>query len=151
MDLPIDHDSVSSLIGELLSFLNVNTDEISICFVEESEICTLHKTYFNDPSPTDCITFPIDFANHDDLNPGYHCLGEIIICPKTAMIQCETYGTDAYTELTLYLIHGILHLLGYNDIEEEERREMKKAEAKCLAWAEKHQSMIKPKTPAGAL
>lgn len=67
--------------------------------------------FFQDPTPTDCITFPFD----------QKFLGEIFVCPKVAK---EYDPKKPHLETTLYIIHGILHLLGFNDIEKKERAKM---------------------------
>ena len=73
---------VKKVVLFLLKELNITTDEIIIHFVSELRIRALHEQFFNDPSVTDCITFPLD--SHQDKNPFFHILGEIFICPKTA-------------------------------------------------------------------
>ena len=86
-------------------------------FVSKAEISEIHGNFFNDPTPTDCITFPFREAE---------LLGEIFVCPKVAM---EYSSENAYAETTLYIIHAILHLIGYDDIDEKDEILMRKAEA----------------------
>ncbi|MCH9611087.1 MAG: rRNA maturation RNase YbeY [Chlamydiae bacterium] len=123
-DLSIDPQSLQAVVKEALALLKSTPDEISIHFVETSEICRLHEDFFNDPTTTDCITFPMD----SDRSLGYQILGEVFVCPKTAI----DYGGDPYTETTLYVVHGILHLLGYDDIEEADRNVMRQMEQKVM-------------------
>lgn len=88
--------------------------------MSKKRICVLHEQFFQDPTPTDCITFPSDEEA---------CLGEIFICPKVA----EEYDPrHPLRETTLYIIHGILHLLGYTDLEAKERTRMYKEQMKLL-------------------
>ena len=87
-----------------LNYLGITCDEVAIHFVSEREICELHAQFFDDPSPTDCITLPIEQA------PGYHCLGEFFVCPAVLLDEEEPY-----TEATLCIAHSILHLIGYHD------------------------------------
>ena len=92
----------------------------------------LHKQYFGDPKTTDCISFPMDSAQ----DAGYHVLGEIFVCPKTALDYVlkagEEVNEDCYRELTLYLMHGLLHLIGYDDIEDQDREKMRAAENRLM-------------------
>ncbi len=148
-DLSLSQDSVKTVVKNLLEYLAVTTDEISIWFVDESEICTLHKTYFDDSSPTDCITFPIDpphLASSD-----FHYLGEVFICPKVAIDQAKNFHSDPYTEISLYVIHGILHLLGYDDRDQADREQMEEKQKTCLDWICNHRLQVcgKQKALAG--
>ena len=99
-------------------------DEMSLYFVTEKKICDLHDTFFNDPSPTDCISIPVDMP--DSFRP--RVLGELFICPKTALAYAKKHQTDPYKETLLYIVHGLLHLLGYDDIEPGDRKKMRQKE-----------------------
>jgi len=119
---------VRLVVEQVLKDENCRCDEISINFVDEATICQLHLEFFNDDSPTDCITFPID---EEDDN-CYRVLGEVFICPYTALKYAKKHETDPYLELTLYLVHGLLHLLKYDDIEKADRALMRKAEKRNM-------------------
>ena len=95
------------------------------------KISLLHKEFFDDPSPTDCITFPVDSEY----------LGDIFVCPRVAEEYCPK---EPYVETSLYIIHAILHLLGYDDIEDSTRKVMHKEQNRLLKLAIKHQCILKP-------
>lgn len=118
------------VISFLLKELKVSTNEVSFYFVTERKICKLHKDFFNDPTSTDCITFPLD-APHENSN-SFHVLGEAFICPLTALNYAKLHGIDPHEELYRYIIHCILHLIGFTDIDPKERAKMKRKEAACL-------------------
>lgn len=122
--LSIDPKSVQAVVIASLTLAHKAYDEVTIHFVEEAEICKLHEEYFDDPSPTDCISFPMD--TEEDI--GYLVLGDVIISPKAALDYTKNKKRDPYLELTLYLIHGLLHLLGYDDMTESGREEMRTLE-----------------------
>ena len=122
-DLKISNLSVRHLVRAVLAQQKVDCREVAFYFVGEKRIISLHKQFFNDPTPTDCITFPVD----------QETLGEIFVCPKAAIDYCKTHGGNPYEETTLYIIHGILHLLGYDDLEPAKRRVMRKKEKECMA------------------
>lgn len=126
-DLPLYKSSVKPVVLEVLAQEGVSTDEISVHFISNIAMCQLHEEFFNDPSPTDCITFPIDGKEGQSL--GYHVLGEIFICPRAAL---NFAPESVFTELTLYLVHGILHLLGYDDIALNHRKKMRAAEERHM-------------------
>lgn len=117
-DLPIDLSSVERVVEHVLNAERVYPDELAIYFVTNEEMCALHEEFFDDSSPTDCISFPIDNS----------FLGEVFVCPQTAKERLISHTTevlaDAYQETTLYLVHGLLHLMGYKDLTSEDRKKM---------------------------
>lgn len=120
--LPIKKPFVVNLVKNLLDFLGVSCQEISFYFVTEKKISILHKDFFNDPTVTDCITFPID----------QEFLGEVFICPSVAIDYAKKKDLCPIRETILYLVHGILHLIGYDDLEKNKRKVMRRWEKKCL-------------------
>lgn len=63
---------------------------------------------------------------------GYRVLGDIFVCPQTAVDYATRRDGDPYWEMTLYVVHGLLHLMGYDDIEPKERRRMRAAERRQM-------------------
>lgn len=126
-DLLIDNSVIGPLVGAVLDLESTRADELSVSFVSTERICELHKQFFDDGSPTDCISFPID----QDDDGHYRLLGEVVVCPKTALQYVESNGGDISKEVTLYLVHGLLHLLGYDD-DGQGVKKMRLAEEKHL-------------------
>lgn len=127
--IAIDLRSVKKIVRFLLLELKIKCDEVAIHFVDIKTICELHQTFFNDPTPTDCITFPID----DTLESSYYrMLGEVFVCPEVGIDYAKKNGKDPLDEICLYIIHGLLHLLGFNDIKEDEKLIMRKKEEWCI-------------------
>ena len=129
-NLPLSLIRVKKAVLFLLENLKISTDEVIIHFVTESKIRMLHKEYFNDPTSTDCITFPIDPPNNKQST--FHTLGEAFICPKTAINYAKSHEINSYEELYRYISHCLLHLIGYDDLKPTERAKMKKKEKDCL-------------------
>ena len=102
----------------------INEGELSIAFVNDAEIAQVHADFLDDPSPTDVITFPAQ--------PEMKSAGEIIVSVDHARSRAAELGEPFSRELSLYLIHGWLHLAGYNDRIESDRAEMRNAEQKAL-------------------
>src|SRR5690606_21519279 len=127
-DLSISVLQVEKLVIECLKLEGVECDEVSIQFVDTQMICDLHHRFFNDPTVTDCISFPID----QDGDTGYRVLGEVFVCPKTGIDYAQEHLKNPYEEISLYIIHGLLHLMGYDDIGEDEPR-MREAEKRHSA------------------
>ncbi len=104
---------------------NISSQRVSILFCNNNFIKKLNKKYFKKTSSTDVIVFPLK----DELEPDY--LGEIVVSVEAATKVAEKIGCKWQDELKLYLIHGILHLLGYDDrtrlkraIMEEKQRQL---------------------------
>jgi probable rRNA maturation factor len=140
-DLNISTTSAKQAVELLLDYLHIRCDEISFHFVTTKKICQLHADFFDDPTTTDCITFPIDETSTDD----YRVLGEVFICPKTAIDYCNSKKGEPHQETTLYLIHGLLHLIGYDDIEPLDRKKMRRKERDCIRFLEKRSAFLKEK------
>lgn len=122
-DLKLSSRKVKALVGAVLSHEKVECGEVSLYFVSEKVICDLHDDFFQDPSPTDCISFPLETVPLS---------GEVFVCPKTAVMYAGKKGLDPYEETALYIVHGLLHLMGYDDLAITERRTMRKKEKSCM-------------------
>ncbi|MCH9612560.1 MAG: Endoribonuclease YbeY [Chlamydiia bacterium] len=139
-DIEVGDQMVEALIRGLVQFKKVRCSEICCYLVDQKTICSLHEQFFDDPSPTDTISFPLD--DHEDLNLEYVHLGEIFVCPRAAIEYSSEHKTDPYVELSLYVVHGFLHLLGFDDITPELRRRMQNAEKSCMAHLEKNNLLL---------
>jgi probable rRNA maturation factor len=137
--LKINPIRVINLAAEVVRHEKMSFDEVTIHFVGTDEICALHQQYFNDPSPTDCISFPLD----DSDTEGYRVLGDVFVCPQTAIDYAKAHTIDSYQELTLYIVHGLLHLMGYDDIDEADRSNMRSAEEKHMNHLKKKGLLLK--------
>jgi probable rRNA maturation factor len=138
--LPFDKDAFEPLVSQVLRLENQACDEVSIHLVESQTISSLHEQFFDDPSPTDCISFPLD----DEEESFYRILGEVFICPETALNYAKEHSVDPYEETTLYLVHALLHLMGYDDIEEEDILEMRQAEKRHLDQLRTSNNLLRP-------
>ncbi len=102
----------------------ITEGELSIALVDDESIAQVHADFMDDPTPTDVITFPAD--------ESMESAGEIIVSVDHALSRSEELGEPFSRELSLYLIHGWLHLAGYDDRNETDRAEMRKAEQLAL-------------------
>ena len=94
--------------------------------VDDETICTLHKRYLGLDEPTDVLSFVLE-RGEDALE------GEVVVSAETAAVTGKWYGLSAADELLLYVIHGTLHLVGYDDTTPEEQAEMRQQETSYLA------------------
>jgi probable rRNA maturation factor len=133
-------ESVKTVVALTLQSEGVSCDEVAIHFVDEKTLCDLHEQFFDDPSPTDCITLPIDPPN----TKPYCLLGEVFVSPQAAIDYTKSKQLDLYEEITLYVVHGILHLLGYDDVQEEDRIAMRAAEQRVMTVLRQANTLITP-------
>ncbi len=105
--------------------------EVIVHYVSEKTICQIHKQFFADDSPTDCISLPID--SPDDNSP-FSILGEVFVCPKVALDYATEHNSDPNKETLLYTLHGLLHLLGYDDQTAHDRKIMRQEEGKAMKF-----------------
>jgi len=98
--------------------------ELSIAFLTDAALARLHADFLQDPSTTDVITF--------EAQPSLGSAGEICVSADTARSFAASHDRDFSEELTLYVVHGWLHLAGYDDLKPEKKRRMRAAEARAM-------------------
>ena len=100
--------------------------ELSVLLVDESTMSAYHEKYLGEPGPTDVLSFPMDELRppSDDEEPPVGLLGDIVLCPAVTDRQAAEHGRTAEAEAEYLLVHGLLHLLGYDHAEPDERTEM---------------------------
>jgi probable rRNA maturation factor len=123
----VDRKRVREIVRAVLDGEGVADAEISLAFVDNPTIHTLNKRYLDHDEPTDVLSFPLS-------EPGAKRLaGELVIGAEVAQAQAQERGHDVQQELALYVIHGLLHLCGYDDKTDEGAREMRGRERHYLA------------------
>ncbi|CAM3079729.1 rRNA maturation RNase YbeY [Rariglobus hedericola] len=127
--LRIDKKAISRVITILdehrAKFLGGCPDgELSLAFLTDAKLAKLHDDFLDDPTTTDVITF--------EGEPGFGVAGEICVSADTAGTYSKTNDRDFSEELTLYIVHGWLHLAGYDDLEPAKKRKMRAAEARAM-------------------
>ena len=127
----IEEDAVRLFSIEMLSYLEVNTDEWIVHFITEERTKFLHALFFNDPTTTDCMSFPID--GMEPKKEGLpHTFGECFVNPEEA----KDYDQEnPYTELSRYIIHCMLHCKGYEDDTQEKKQGMRALEDSAIKHA----------------
>ena len=108
--------------------IDVDRSEISVTFVDMDEIHQLNRDYREVDSPTDVLSFP----QFDDLNDlpeeGEIALGDVVICKEKAEEQAEEFGHSFEREIIYLFVHSVLHLLGYDHMDEDEKKIMRRRE-----------------------
>ncbi len=108
------------LIQQITQTLQMKVNNLNIIFVDDPTLQHMHLQYLNDPEKTDVMTF--DLSDGDDLE------GEIYISIDRARDQAKQYQVSLAEEILRLIIHGLLHLKGYNDLLPEEQKIMKQQE-----------------------
>ena len=110
--------------------------EVDITIVDDEEIHQLNRDYRNVDRPTDVLSFALDEDDEDEpeLMEGQpHLLGDIIISAETATRQAEEFGHGLEREIVYLAVHGLLHLLGYDHMVEEDKVIMRAKEEEALS------------------
>ena len=103
--------------------MNLKNISFSVIFVDNDTIKDLNKNYRNIDRVTDVITFRL--ADYEEVMCGkINVLGDIYICLDRAREQSKEYGHSYLRELSFLLVHGFLHLLGYDHMNEEDEKKM---------------------------
>lgn len=132
-DLPIPAILIKKIAKEVILFEGLSCDEVSIYFVTTPVITKMHDQYFNDPTTTDCISFPMDLEDLEE----YKILGEVFVCPATAIDYTKKNKGSPFEETVLYMVHALLHLMGYDDLDPKSKAIMRRAEKKHLTHLKK--------------
>ena len=104
--------------------------ELTIVLTDDARMHDLNRTYLGVDAPTDVLSFP---ASETDPETGTQYLGDILISMPRAQAQADAAGHPLEAEVQLLVVHGVLHLLGHDHAEEEEKARMWKAQAEILA------------------
>lgn len=124
--VPIDRGKMRDISHAVLDGESMRDYEISLAFVDNPTIHRLNKQYLDHDEPTDVLSFPYSAANAKKLE------GELIIGVEVASEQAGERGHDVQAELALYVIHGLLHLCGYDDKSPADEKAMRERERHYL-------------------
>tara|TARA_B100000029_G_scaffold504797_1_gene584284 strand:+ start:1298 stop:1792 length:495 start_codon:yes stop_codon:yes gene_type:complete len=122
----IPGDRLAEVARFVLAAEGIDCAEISVSLVDDREMAQLHVAYMQVEGPTDVLTF--DLADTHDT--AMH--GEIVISVETATRLAGELAVDVAEEVALYLVHGLLHLCGFDDIDDVDRGKMRQREGELL-------------------
>ncbi len=116
---------IEKSIAAVLKVENLDENvEVSVSFVGDEEIRDLNRDYRGVDKSTDVLSFPMD----DEFIIVSRILGDVIINTRRVMEQAEELGHSNERELSYLTVHSILHLLGYDHMEDEDKKEMRERE-----------------------
>jgi probable rRNA maturation factor len=121
----VDEHRMVDAAAAILRDSNYSSAAISLAVVDDDAIHELNRRHLDHDWPTDVLSFILE-------EQAGHLEGEVIISADTAAAAAEEYGCSANDEQLLYVVHGMLHLVGYRDKSAAEAQEMRAAEARYL-------------------
>ena len=124
--LPVDRRRMRRAIRLILRDAGIQEARIGVAVVDDAAIAKLHGEFLNDPTPTDVLSFVLERSPQV-------LEGEVVLSADTARSNAAKYSSTAEKELLLYVIHGALHLVGYDDTTPRKRAVMRKREQEYLA------------------
>jgi len=124
----IDKNKVIECAGYVLKAMGESDAELSLMLVNDMHIRNLNWKYRRNDSATDVLAFPM----RDSRRLSGVILGDVVISVETAKREAKKRKKDLQDELDLYFVHGILHLLGYDDEKIRKRKKMKQKEKELM-------------------
>ena len=136
--LPIDEALAAEIrravekVGELYDAADA---EVSITLTDDAHIHALNREYRAVDRPTDVISFALNESEEPEIagGPAIDVLGDIVLSVERAKAQAAEYGHSLRREIVFLTVHGMLHLLGYDHVEEAERQEMEEEQRHVMA------------------
>ena len=127
-------------LGQKLAGLDQDPTTLNLILTPADTMARMNEQFLQHQGSTDVLTFDLrEELVGEDLDDL--CGGEIYVCPQVAMEFAKQFGTTPSYELVLYLIHGMLHLAGEDDLEEDARRSMRQAEKRVMDGIALHYSV----------
>lgn len=133
LDLDLIRKKAEKTITEVLRVENISENaEVSLSIVDRQTIHKLNKDYRNVDRETDVLSFPLDEEGFDNEGNPLILLGDIVICLDVAEDQAADFGHSLEREIMYLICHSTLHLLGYDHIEEDDKKVMRSKEKEVM-------------------
>ena len=143
----VDEVALAAVARHVLDELRIHPlAELSVLLVDEQVMADLHQRWMGEPGPADVLAFPMDelrppqpggtraeHAAAADTPDAPGLLGDVVICPQVAGEQARNAEHDVQDEISLLCTHGLLHLLGYDHADDDERATMFSLQDQLLA------------------
>jgi len=121
----VDKRLLKEIVGGLFVELQIPDAELGISLVNAREMTRVNETFLRHEGSTDVITF-----DHAEKRTPMH--GELFVCVDEAVMQAKQFGTNWQSEIVRYIVHGVLHLLGHDDLKRPLQRKMKREENRLM-------------------
>ena len=130
--LPIDEPRLQQAVRAVFEEASVVEAEVSVAVVDDPAMETLNRRYLDHDGPTDVLSFPIDGPERPLAEPADWMVGDVVLCPEVAAAQAPGHAGTVEDELALLVVHGALHLVGWDHATDAERRQMWDRERQLL-------------------
>ncbi len=130
LTLPVSEDELKRWATDTLNQLNEDGG-ICICIVDEKTMSNLNGQYRKQHKPTNILSFPSELPK--EIQEELNILGDMVICPTVLLDEAEQLNKPLKDHWAHICVHGVLHLLGYDHIKEDEAKKMQAAEINLLA------------------
>lgn len=128
----VDNKRIKALAERVLAEENADpASEVSIALIDKETMRALNSRYRGIDEPTDVLSFAMSEDKSSFVSPVL-ILGDVLICPEVAAQNAREFGHSFDEELSLLIVHGVLHLLGYRDESEEERKAINNRQKELL-------------------
>jgi len=127
-ELAVNLERVRTVCEAILADAKIRSGRINVVLVNSDTILQFNRDFLQHDYPTDTISFPIEDRRHEG-----HLEGEVLVCTEVAKDRAKEFGWSAEEELLLYIIHGMLHLTGFDDATPEQQTVMQEKEREYLA------------------
>jgi probable rRNA maturation factor len=125
---PFDSEPLISAVQQILADHGILQAEISLAIVDDPSIRQINKQYLDHDFETDVISFVLEYDQD-----AAALIGQLVVSTDTAHTMAGNYGGSMQDELLLYVVHGTLHLVGYDDKQQSDASDMRDAEKRYLA------------------
>lgn len=129
--VPLEVEPLAALTRFALDRWGVNPlAEVNVIITDVASMSALHEQWMGEPGPTDVLSFPMDELTEagswqaDPADPSPALLGDVYVCAQVAVAQASAHGHSFLHEVRILIVHGLLHLLGYDHAEPDTEREM---------------------------
>lgn len=137
-DEPIPIEPLSDLVRIAMEAEGLEAETVvALSFVDIVAMTSLNETHMDKRGPTDVLSFPIEDAvpgdppQRDPDGPPLH-IGDIVVCPEVVCVNAKTAGVSVDDEMSLIVVHGVLHLLGYDHVDDGDAEFMEGRERAIL-------------------
>ncbi|MDR3181673.1 MAG: rRNA maturation RNase YbeY [Planctomycetaceae bacterium] len=128
--LEADTVRIRAVCEKILEDFHIRSGHLNVVLVDSDTIHRYNADFLQHDYPTDVISFPMEYRQSDG-----HLEGEVLACSEVAQDRAKEFGWKPHEELLLYVVHGLLHLVGFDDKTEELQETMRQKEREYLSFA----------------
>ena len=141
---------LKQIVGGLFAELEIKDAELGINLVAAPEMTLVNETFLQHEGSTDVITFDHAVAEKRKAESGKQkpLHGELFVCVDEAVLQAKKFGVNWQSEVVRYIVHGVLHLLGHDDLRADLRRKMKREENRLVRLLARRFALAQLSRPA---